>query len=165
MVAVASHVLAIAWVLCLLSVLVSVSGEGVSATVYVEPNGSASCLGEYGSVDCPCTTLLDALNLAFKEPSGLVRVLLNPGNYIGTSNSELVLNSSVVSVSIEYRLSPAFAHFSNNPLDPETSVLQLGSFPPLGSPKSPKQTPRPPSKVFSLTTATSHQVVGTFSPL
>ena len=102
MVTVASHVLAIAWVLCLLSVLVSVSGEGVSATVYVEPNGSASCVGEYGSVGCPCATLFDALNLAFEEPSGLVRILLNPGNYTGASNSQLVFNSSVVPVSIEY---------------------------------------------------------------
>jgi hypothetical protein len=94
--------------LCLLSVLASRDDSYVA--VYVEPNGNASCFGDPGSVDCPCVTLLEALNLAYEESSGLVHVLLNPGNYTGPENSQLFLNSSTVSLSFEYSLPIARFH-------------------------------------------------------
>ena len=48
---VTERVASLVWLLCLLSVLVS--GEDVAVTVYVEPNGSASCVGSTGVLTAP----------------------------------------------------------------------------------------------------------------
>ena len=73
----------------------------VAEEVYVDVSFDGACVEQCGRADCPCSSLQEGLRAAYTVEASFVRILLAAGNYSGLENSQLVLNSSNISISIE----------------------------------------------------------------